>query len=154
LPGPRTFAAEREAGHIASLRKTHRVTLTISNLRRSTRVVWVRDDVPQEFEPKPEQFTLHVKTRSRVTVHYEIRASRRGAYRFHKIYIRVRSLLGLWQRFLEYPVETLIHVYPDMKQLSEYAVLARTNRLSLLGVRRTRKVGQDSGCCSWSTAVA
>jgi uncharacterized protein (DUF58 family) len=31
-----------------------------------------------------------------------------------------------------------------MKQLSEYAVLARTNRLSLMGVRRTRRIGQDN----------
>jgi uncharacterized protein (DUF58 family) len=31
-----------------------------------------------------------------------------------------------------------------MKQLSEYAILARTNRLSLMGVRRTRKIGQDN----------
>jgi uncharacterized protein (DUF58 family) len=30
-----------------------------------------------------------------------------------------------------------------MKQLTEYALLARTNRLSLMGVRRTRKIGQD-----------
>jgi uncharacterized protein (DUF58 family) len=31
-----------------------------------------------------------------------------------------------------------------MKQLAEYALLARTNRLSLIGVRRTRKIGQDN----------
>jgi uncharacterized protein (DUF58 family) len=37
----------------------------------------------------------------------------------------------------------VINVYPDMKQLGEYAVLARTNRLSQIGVRRTRKIGQD-----------
>ena len=36
-----------------------------------------------------------------------------------------------------------MHVYPDMVQLAEYAVLARTNRLSLMGVRRSRKIGQD-----------
>jgi len=31
-----------------------------------------------------------------------------------------------------------------MKQLSEYALLARTNRLSLVGVRRMRRIGQDN----------
>ena len=31
-----------------------------------------------------------------------------------------------------------------MQQLSEYAILARTNRLSLMGVRRTRRVGLDN----------
>src|SRR5690606_17102243 len=37
-----------------------------------------------------------------------------------------------------------INVYPDMKQLAEYALLARTNRLSLMGLRRTRRLGQDN----------
>jgi uncharacterized protein (DUF58 family) len=31
-----------------------------------------------------------------------------------------------------------------MKQLAEYALLARTNRLSLIGVRRSRRLGQDN----------
>ena len=31
------------------------------------------------------------------------------------------------------PVGSVVHVYPDMQQLGQYAVLARTNRLSLLG---------------------
>ena len=43
-----------------------------------------------------------------------------------------------------YPLETVLNVYPDMQQLSQYALLARTNRLSLLGVRRTRRIGQDN----------
>jgi uncharacterized protein (DUF58 family) len=52
--------------------------------------------------------------------------------------------MGLWKRNIALPVESRIHVYPDMKQLAEYAVLARTNRLSLMGVRRTRRIGQDN----------
>jgi uncharacterized protein (DUF58 family) len=144
LPRRSLFTAERQAGRIASLRKNHRVNLTITYQGRVDRVVWVRDDVPQEFEPKPDQFSLRLKARSRVTVHYEMKASRRGAFRLEKVYLRIRSRLGLWQRHIELPVETVIHVYPDMKQLSEYAVLARTNRLSLMGVRRTRKAGQDN----------
>ena len=83
LPRRSLFTAERQAGRIASLRKNHRVNLTITYQGRVDRVVWVRDDVPQEFEPKPDQFSLRLKARSRVTVHYELKASRRGAFRPH-----------------------------------------------------------------------
>src|SRR3984893_8644632 len=31
-----------------------------------------------------------------------------------------------------------------MRQLREYALLARTNRLSLMGMRRARRIGQDN----------
>jgi uncharacterized protein (DUF58 family) len=144
LPTHRSFAVERRVGRIASLRKKHRVTLTVSNQSRRNHVVWVRDEVPQEFEAEPEQFALKMRKRSRTVVHYEMKAGRRGAFRLETVYIRAHSLLGLWRRHLEFPVESVVHVYPDMLQLSQYAVLARTNRLSLMGVRRTRKVGQDN----------
>ncbi len=73
-----------------------------------------------------------------------MRATRRGAFQLDRVYLRVRSRLGLWNRDLRYSVFNTLHVYPDMGQLAEYALLARTNRLSLLGVRRTRKIGQDN----------
>jgi uncharacterized protein (DUF58 family) len=144
LPARSAFAAERQAGRIASLAQPHRVTLTVLNLANRDREVWLRDGLPADLEPEPEEFHVRLPGRSRSVVHYELRARRRGAFRLEEIYLRVPSRLGLWQRHLTYPALTVLHVYPDMKQISEYALLARTNRLSLLGVRRTRKVGQDN----------
>ncbi len=54
------------------------------------------------------------------------------------------SRLGIWNRYLTYPHYHELHVYPDMQQLQKYSLLARTNRLSLMGVRRHRKIGQDN----------
>jgi uncharacterized protein (DUF58 family) len=144
LAGPKSFSVEREAMRVASIQKSHKVTLHISNLRRVRRTAWVRDDIPQEFTVEPKEFVLRLGPRSRTTVHYDLKASRRGKFLLPKVHLRVRSLLGFWQRYLEYPAENEIHVYPDMKQLAEFAILARTNRLSLMGVRRTRKVGTEN----------
>lgn len=144
LPGKSAFAAERQAGRIASLRQAHDITLTVANLSNREHVLWVRDGVPVELHPQPDEFEISLRPRSRATLHYELRASRRGAFTLPAVHLRVSSRWRLWQRFLTYTAETVIHVYPDMKQLSEYAVLARTNRLSLVGVRRTRKIGQDN----------
>ena len=143
-PGIKALAIARETTRIASLRKNHRVTLHITNQSSKRLLAWIKDDVPQEFDPHPKEFILRLGPRSRTTVHYEMQASRRGAYAMEEVHVRFRSLLGLWQRFLAYPAVSQIHVYPDMKQLSEYALLARTNRLSLMGVRRTRKVGAEN----------
>jgi len=143
LPARRDFSAERRAGRIASLRKRHEVTLIVANHSPRTRSVWIRDGVPPRLHASPEEFSVLLEGRSRVSVSYDLRPSRRGAFAVGPVHLRVHSRLGFWQRLLRYPVESLIHVYPDMKQLGQYAVLARTNRLSLLGVRRTRKVGQD-----------
>lgn len=144
LPTARTFTAQRHCGRIASLKKNHRVTLTISNVGGRQHFLRVRDGVPQEFVPEPEQFGFWLGPRSRSTVHYELQATRRGAFVLDKVHLCVQSRLGLWLRYFQYPMDATVHVYPDMKQLAEYEVMARTNRLSLLGVRRTRKIGQDN----------
>jgi len=137
------FEAHRETGRIVSLRQSHGVAITIYNRSSLSRTVQVRDDVPEQFAAEPAEFSERIAAQGRKTFRYELRASRRGAFELRGIYVRARSFLGLWQRLLFYPVSNSLHVYPDMKQLSEFAVLARTNRLSLMGVRRTRRIGQD-----------
>ncbi len=138
------FRVERQCQKIVSLEKTHHVTLTITYTGRRTCILWVRDDVPQEFYAQPEEFTLRMTPRSRAHVKYDLIAGRRGAFRLERVYLRVRSRFGLWKRYLSLNLEQQLHVYPDMQQLSKYAILARTNRLSLIGVRRTRKIGTDN----------
>lgn len=144
LPGPDAFSVERQVGRIASLRKPHPVQLTVSNLSRMHYYVWVRDDVPPELCPQPDTFQLQLTPRSRAVLRYTLQPARRGAFQLLTLHLRGRSRLGLWQRLFDYPLASVVHVYPDLQQLSEYALLARTNRLSLLGVRRTRRVGQDN----------
>ncbi len=144
VPGPRAFSAERTTLRIASLQKRHPVTLTVSNHARRALHVRIRDDLTEHLEAAPDDFARHLPGRSRTTLHYEIRATRRGSFTLSTVYLEARSRFGLWKRYLNYPVESTLHVYPDMQQLSEYAILARTNRLSLMGVRRVRKIGQDN----------
>ena len=144
LPRKKAFSVERETARVVSVQKTHRVTLHVSNLSYRATTGWIRDDIPQEFTATPKEFVLRLAPRSRVTVHYELVGTRRGAFALRHVHLRVRSLLGLWQRLMIYPQASELHVYPDMKQLSEYAILARTNRLSLMGVRRTRRVGLEN----------
>lgn len=144
MPAQRRLSIERQVMKIASLQQPHRVTLQISNVSDRGFTAWVRDDVPQEFVAEPKEFVLRLGGKSRTTVHYDLTASRRGAYNLHCVHVRVRSFFGLWKRFYKYDAPHSIHVYPDMKQLAEFALLARTNRLSLMGVRRTRKVGTEN----------
>lgn len=144
LPRRKTFAVDRETQRVASLGKPHPVTLIVSNYSRFARFVWVRDGVPHELRPTPDDFQLSLSARSRAVLHYQLHSTRRGAFTIPSAHLRVRSRWGFWQRFLDYELPSTVHVYPDMKQVSQYALLARTNRLSLLGVRRTRKIGQDN----------
>jgi uncharacterized protein (DUF58 family) len=143
LPRRRSLSAERQAGRIASLAKHHPVALLVMNHSRRRLSMEIRDGVPQELNPRPAEFAVQLAPHSRSTLHYVLQPSRRGAFAIETAHLRVRSRLGFWQRLIALEATTPVNVYPDMQQLSQYALLARTNRLSLLGVRRARRIGQD-----------
>ena len=144
LPRRSYFGVERATQRVASLSKPHPVTLTVTNRSSRGFSASLRDGVPAELDPRPEEFDIDMQPRSRMHLDYRCHSRRRGAFHLRSAFVRVQSRIGLWQRILEYPVESVVHVYPDMKQLAEYALLARTDRLSQLGVRRTRRVGEDN----------
>ena len=144
LPVRNCFSVQREAGRIASLAKRHPVALTFSNHSRRRFEVSVRDGVPHQLNPEPDEFLgVEMRGRSRTRFDYRLHPGRRGAFEMSQVHLAVRSRLGIWKQLIDCPARTVVNVYPDMQQLGQYAVLARTNRLSQLGVRRTRKIGMD-----------
>ena len=144
ITGPSGLTVERHTLRSASLGGTHDVKLLLDNRGPRTKLLEVRDDLPDGLTAEPESQTLALKPGKRAELDYRVLPTRRGSFQFEFVYLRLRSRLGLWNRFIEKPCPSELLVYPDMKQIAEYAHLARTNRLSLIGVRRTRKIGQDN----------
>ena len=118
--------------------------ITVENRSALTLIGSVCDDLPEHFQATPTDHKLRLSPNGRMTAKRKLTPGRRGAFNLEYIYLRFSSPLKLWIRHLEQEVHSPLNVYPDMKQLSNYALLARTNRLSLIGVRRTRRIGQDS----------
>jgi uncharacterized protein (DUF58 family) len=102
------------------------------------------DDTPEEFTSQPEEHPMKLPRMGRLTARRKLTPQRRGAFHIENVFVRFSSPMRFWVRQQSLPLENTINVYPDMKQLSDYALLARTNRLSLIGVRQTRRIGQDS----------
>ena len=144
LGRPREFPIERQVGLIASLAKPHPVRLILANTSGRLQTVWVRDGLPAQLSADPDQLAVTLPSGSRCTLEYLLRAKRRGAFEWSVVHLRLRSRWGLWQRFFEQSASGRVNVYPDMQQLAEYALLARTDRLSQMGVRRSRRLGQDN----------
>jgi uncharacterized protein (DUF58 family) len=144
LPRAKSISVERQLGRTASLGKPHRVVITIANASRRAASLSLRDDIPAAMTADPDQSDLRLAPRSRITLHYDLVPQKRGAFTLSFVYLRLYSRLGLWHRLLKLPMQATLAVYPDLQQLGEYELLARTNRLSLLGVRRTRRIGLDN----------
>ena len=140
----RGIEVRREIAKTCSIGVPIPSAVTIENRTSLTLIGSVRDDLPSNFRSAPEQHDLRLPPMGVVTMQRKLTPHRRGAVHLEKVYLRFSSPLKLWQRHLHQDVADQLNVYPDMKQMSDYALLARTNRLSLIGVRRTRRIGQDS----------
>jgi uncharacterized protein (DUF58 family) len=144
LRGARRLRAQRHSGAVGSLGEPQDVELSIENLDYSRRKMRVRDDVPESISAEPGEFLVDVPGRSLAVLSYRIIPLRRGTYAFHRVDALVVSRLELWQRWVSIPCETEVRVYPDVRQIARYTVLARRDKLSTLGVRRSRKLGTDN----------
>jgi uncharacterized protein (DUF58 family) len=144
LIGSGRFHAQRDCSAVTSLGEPEHVELTIENLGRLSRKLRVRDDVPDTFTVEPEDFVVDVPARSRAALEYWVVPGRRGTYAMEQVSALVSSRLGFWQRSVAWPARTEVRVYPDIRQIARYTVLARRDKLSTLGVRRTRKLGTDN----------
>ncbi|QDV10757.1 hypothetical protein CA51_06110 [Rosistilla oblonga] len=144
LPGSRGLTAQRQLVRTASIGAPTSVDLTVINRGPRSLRGSVRDDLPEGFLSSPEQHPLTLPSRSQLTFRRRLTPMRRGVAELTTVYLEVVSGLRLWRRHIELPCESKLNVYPDMKQLSDYALLARQDRLSLIGVRQSRRIGQDN----------
>ena len=138
------LSAVRSVPATVSLGVPFRSVLTLENRGRFRVRGEFRDDVPDDFTTTRLIHPLDLRPNRRVTATTTLTPHRRGRAEMTRVDVRLFSPVGLWQRQRKFECEDRVAVYPDLKQLSDYALLARTDRLSQIGVRRTRRAGQDS----------
>ena len=144
LPRRGTFRARRELGAIATRGVRHPIEIVIESGSRRAHDLEIRDDVGgllAEAEPPPP---LRLLGLSRGRVRHAVMPRERGRFVLERVFVRCPSRLGLWRVQQALPARDELAVYPALKQISRYALYARLNRMSLLGVRRARRIGTDN----------
>lgn len=144
LIGASRLTASRDCARLASLDEPHAVELTIGNEGRRRLFVWLKDDLPSGCQAVPTEFRVAIAGRGQITVGYEMTPERRGSFLLERVHLTVMSRWWFWQRAVKIPCATPLVVYPDFKQITRYTLLARRDRLSVMGLRRSRKLGSDN----------
>ncbi len=144
LLGARRFRVERRCGSVSSIGEPFRVELTVENDGGSGRLLRLRDDVPETIGAEPAEFLARIPRRGRAVLAYTATPRRRGTYTFGRLDALVSSRLGFWRWSVSWPVATRVKVYPDIRQIGRYTVLARRDKLGAIGVRRSSRLGTDN----------
>jgi uncharacterized protein (DUF58 family) len=104
----------------------------------------VLDELPEQFQKRDLVFTAPLPAWGRHTFDYQVRPVRRGIYRYGAIQVFVRSPLGLVERRSSLDRAKEVAVYPGYLQLKRYELLAISDRLSLAGVKRVRRIANQA----------
>lgn len=144
LPRRRSIAVRREMQPIATRGAPHPVAISVENRSRRVIDIDLVDDRPESIEvPRPLP-PLRIPPDMVRRVAGRIVPTERGRMRFEHVFVRCGSRLRLWNAFWRLPAADELRVHPALKQIGRYALYAKANRMSLLGVRRSRRVGGDN----------
>lgn len=102
------------------------------------------DEIPPIFQRRDLLFRLRLGMGEGKNVKYSLRPTERGVYSFGHVRVFVTSPIGLLlRRFtLGQPVE--VKVYPSYLMLNQYELLAMSNNLTELGIKKIRRVGNNT----------
>jgi uncharacterized protein (DUF58 family) len=144
LIGAGRLDVARRVGSVGSIGEPLAVELTVENRGRAPRALRLRDDVPDTVLAEPAEFDVRVARRGRAILRYEATPRRRGTYACERVDALAASRLGFWARSVSWPARSTLKVYPDVRQIGRYTLLARRDKLSSLGLRRSRRLGTDN----------
>lgn len=140
------LSAQCRMPQVWSHNRTDTLHFDLDHGNRLAKRVVVAADLPRSFRVADEGTDRNLDLPGRKRAAFDIRvvAGERGTFRLGRLHVAVRSRLGFWRRHLILGMDHDVHVYPNLKQLHEYAEWARTDRLNLIGIRRQRRLGGDT----------
>lgn len=104
--------------------------------------VTVLDELPAQLQIRDASHRITLPPGAERTLRYTVRPTQRGAYEFGAVNVFVRSPLGLVERRFRCADEAVtVPVYPSFLQMRRYELLALSDRLTEVGIKKVRRVG-------------
>lgn len=127
--------------HVWSCGRQEDLVVRIANRGSSFRRVTIAPDLPDSMTVVPLTQEVQLPARRQVELVFRVSASRRGSWPLQGAHVGLPSPLRLWWLHLQRGHDLTVRVYPDLRRADDYGLLARTNRLGLIGVRSDARPG-------------
>ena len=106
--------------------------------------VEVVDEIPFVFQQRDTCFRARLRACEGKTFSYQLRPTSRGRYDFGRIRVFVRGRIGLISRRYTCGEPFSVKVYPSYLMLRHYELLAVSDNLTEMGIKRIRRVGHHT----------
>ena len=101
------------------------------------------DELPVQFQQRNWLMKTRIEAGENAKLEYSLRPTSRGEYVFGNINLYAHSPLMLVKKRYTFSAEQTVKVYPSYIQMRRYQLLAISNQLQQVGVKRMRKLGHS-----------
>ncbi|QTV05136.1 DUF58 domain-containing protein [Faecalibacter bovis] len=101
------------------------------------------EELPIQFQKRDFEKHVRLKKGENKTISYRLRPTQRGEYTFGNLNVFV-SFLGFFERKIIQQEHLNIKTYPSYLQMRQYTLLATTNQLHQIGIKRIRRIGSNT----------
>ena len=105
--------------------------------------IQIIDEIPFQFQKRDLMFRTALQAAETQILEYTLRPTKRGEYSFGAVNVYVKSPIRLLKRRYQFSQDKMVVVYPSFLQMRAYELMAISNRLTELGVKKIRKIGQS-----------
>lgn len=119
------------------------ISLELENYYNFTVKTEIFDELPFQFQKRDTSFQARVSSGALQELKYTIRPTKRGEYEFGAVKVYAKTPLGLVSRRFVFEQGKTLPVYPSYMQMRQYEIMAMSNRLQDVGVKRIRRLGHS-----------
>lgn len=138
------FEAKRLVPERLSNGDQNEISLEVKSLYKTGLKATILEDMPYQLDLKKHQFKHRFEPQEHIHLRYQIAPKERGEYNFANIYVLVLSTLGLVQKRHVIPQVQKVACYPSFLQLRKYDFLAINHQLSNYGIKKIRRLEQNT----------
>ncbi len=119
------------------------ITIYIENFYAFPVSAGIIDEIPHQFQKRDAWFTTSLTSRQHKSIEYSLKPLKRGEYYFGNVLVFVSSPLGLIHRRYIFNESETVPVFPSFLQMRKYELMAISNRLSEIGIKKIRRIGHS-----------
>jgi uncharacterized protein (DUF58 family) len=140
---PKGIFARRHAPERLSNGDENELGVYIENLYLFPVDIGIIDEIPFQFQRRDVWFKTSLKPRQNKLINYLLRPTKRGEYEFGAVRVYASTALGLVRRRYSFSQDEVLPVYPGFLQMRKYELMAISNRLSEVGIKKIRRLGHS-----------
>ncbi|MCU4154824.1 DUF58 domain-containing protein [Carboxylicivirga sp. A043] len=138
-----SFKARRFLDERFSNGDQNEVTISLTNHFPFPVSVLVIDELPVQFQQRDFSLKYKLKSGECYSQSYSLRPVERGEYWFGSLNVFIKSPLRLLERRLRHDANASVKVYPAFKEMRQFEMMAISNRLTEVGIKKIRRIGHQ-----------